>query len=36
MRSLGQVPTLAKLVQGGKLKIVGYEYQLRTGEVTAI
>ena len=36
VRSLGQVPTLAKLVQGGKLKIVGYEYQLRTGEVTAI
>ena len=36
VQSLGQVPTLAELVQGGKLKIVGYEYQLHTGEVTAL
>jgi len=33
---LGQIPTLAELVQGGKLKIVGYEYHLHTGKVTAI
>jgi carbonic anhydrase len=36
VQSLGQVPTLAELVQGGKLKIVGYEYQLHTGKVTAL
>ena len=36
VQSLGQVPTLAELVQGGKLKIVGYEYQLHTGKVAAL
>ena len=36
VQRLGQVPTLAELVQGGKLKIVGYEYDLHTGKVTAI
>jgi carbonic anhydrase len=36
VQSLGQVPTLAELVQGGKLKIVGYEYRLHTGKVTAL
>jgi carbonic anhydrase len=36
VQSLEQVPTLAELVQGGKLKIVGYEYQLHTGKVTAV
>jgi len=36
VQTLGQVPTLAELVEGGKLKIVGYEYHLHTGEVTAI
>jgi hypothetical protein len=36
VQSVGQVPTLAELVQSGKLKIVGYEYQLHTGKVTAV
>ena len=36
VQSLGQVPTLAGLVQGGKLKIVGCEYQLHTGKITAL
>jgi len=36
VQSLGQVPTLGELVQAGKLKIVGYEYNLHTGKVTAI
>jgi carbonic anhydrase len=35
-QGLGQVPTFADAVQSGKLKIVGYEYQLKTGKVTAI
>jgi carbonic anhydrase len=33
---LGQIPTFADAVQSGKLKIVGYEYQLKTGKVTAV
>ena len=36
VQTLGQVPTLAELVQSGKLKIVGYEYHLHTGKVTEI
>ena len=36
VQTLGQVPTLTELVEGGKLKIVGYEYHLHTGKVTAI
>jgi carbonic anhydrase len=36
VQSLGVVSTLADLVQRNKLKIVGYEYQLRTGKVTAV
>ena len=33
---LGQIPTFADAVQSGKLKIVGYEYQLKTGRVTPV
>ena len=33
---LGPIPTFADSVQSGKLKIVGYEYQLKTGKVTAV
>jgi carbonic anhydrase len=35
-QGLGQIPTFADAVQSGKLKIVGYEYQLKTGKVTAV
>jgi hypothetical protein len=35
-QGLAQVPTFAGAVQSGKLKIVGYEYQLKTGKVTAV
>jgi carbonic anhydrase len=35
-QALGQVPTFSDAVQSGKLKIVGYEYQLKTGKVTAV
>jgi carbonic anhydrase len=35
-QGLAQVPTFAEAVQSGRLKIVGYEYQLKTGKVTAI
>jgi carbonic anhydrase len=35
-QGLGRIPTFADPVQSGKLKIVGYEYQLHTGEVTAV
>jgi carbonic anhydrase len=35
-QSLGQIPTFADAVQNGKLKIVGYEYQLKTGKVTPV
>jgi carbonic anhydrase len=35
-QALGQVPTFADAIQSGKLKIVGYEYQLHTGKVTAV
>ena len=34
-QGLGQISTFADAVQSGKLKIVGYEYQLKTGKVTA-
>jgi len=34
-RRLGQVATFAQLVQDGKLKVVGYEYLLHSGKVTA-
>ncbi len=33
---LGQISTFADAVQSGKLKIVGYEYQLKTGKVTPV
>jgi carbonic anhydrase len=33
---LGQIPTFADAVQSAKLKIVGYEYQLKTGKVTPV
>jgi len=36
VQALGQIPTLADSVQSGQLKIVGYEYQLKTGKVTAV
>jgi carbonic anhydrase len=35
-QALGQVSTFADAVQSGKLKIVGYEYQLKTGKVTPV
>ena len=35
-QALGQIPTFADPVQSGTLKIVGYEYQLKTGKVTAV
>jgi carbonic anhydrase len=35
-QGLGQTPTFADAVQSGKLKIVGYEYQLKTGKVTPV
>jgi carbonic anhydrase len=35
-QGLGQIPTFADAVQSGKLKIVGYEYQLKTGKVTPV
>jgi carbonic anhydrase len=35
-QALGQIPTFAEAVQSGKLEIVGYEYQLDTGRVTAV
>jgi carbonic anhydrase len=35
-QALGQISTFADPVQSGKLKIVGYEYQLKTGKVTAV
>ena len=35
-QALGQIPTFADPVQSGKLKIVGYEYQLKTGKVTPV
>jgi carbonic anhydrase len=36
VQGLGQISTFADAVQSGKLKIVGYEYQLDSGKVTAI
>ncbi len=36
VQGLGQVPTFAEPVQSGKLKIVGYEYQLQSGKVTPV
>src|SRR5262249_11189611 len=35
-QALGGVSTFADAVQSGKLKIVGYEYDLHTGRVTAV
>ncbi len=35
-QGLGRVPTFADAVQSGKLKIVGDEYQLKTGKVTPV
>ena len=35
-QALGQISTFADPVQSGKLEIVGYEYQLKTGKVTAV
>ena len=35
-QGLGQISTFADLVQSGKLEIVGYEYQLKTGKVTPV
>ncbi len=35
-QGLGQISTFADAVQSGKLEIVGYEYQLKTGKVEAI
>lgn len=35
-QALGQIPTFADPVQSGKLEIVGYEYQLKTGKVEAV
>src|SRR5204863_362543 len=35
-QALGQISTFADPVQSGKLEIVGYEYQLRTGKVTPV
>ena len=35
-QALGQVPTFADAVNGGKLEIVGYEYQLKTGKVEPV
>jgi len=35
-QALGQVSTFADAVQSGKLKIVGYEYDLHTGNVEAV
>lgn len=36
VQGLGQVSTFADAVQSGKLKIVGYEYQVHSGKVTAV
>jgi carbonic anhydrase len=35
-QALGQISTFADPVQSGKLEIVGYEYQLKTGKVTPV
>jgi carbonic anhydrase len=35
-RGLGQIPTFSDAVQSGKLEIVGYEYQLKTGKVDPV
>jgi carbonic anhydrase len=35
-QALGQISTFADPVQSGTLKIVGYEYQLKTGKVTPV
>jgi carbonic anhydrase len=35
-QALGQISTFADPVQSGKLEIVGYEYQLKTGKVSAV
>jgi carbonic anhydrase len=35
-QGLAQVPTFADAVQTGKLEIVGYEYQLKTGKVEPV
>jgi carbonic anhydrase len=35
-QALGQISTFADPVQSGKLKIVGYEYQLHSGKVTPV
>jgi carbonic anhydrase len=35
-QGLGQISTFADAVQSGKLKIVGYEYQLHSGTVTPV
>jgi carbonic anhydrase len=35
-QGLGQISTFADAVQSGKLKIVGYEYQLHSGKVTPV
>ncbi len=34
--ALGQISTFADPVQSGKLKIVGYEYELHSGKVTPV
>ena len=36
VQALGQIPTFSEPVQSGQLKIVGYEYQLKTGKVTPV